>query len=61
MKICNGVIPPCGEDCALPGYGFVMVQDTESFYDYGSAMMTGTVFPAPCYPRGKYGPNEILR
>lgn len=60
MKKCNGVIPPCGDGCALAGYGFVMVQDTGCLYDYESALITGTVFPDLCYPRGKYGPNEIL-
>ncbi|MBQ1501285.1 MAG: hypothetical protein IIZ45_01545 [Firmicutes bacterium] len=61
MKACVGVKSPCGDDCALPGYGFVMVQDVTRVYDYESALFTGTAFPDLCYPKGKYGPNENFR
>lgn len=58
MKECPGIVMPCGENCPRLGYGYVPIQDVQTIYDYESAFMAGTVFPALCIPKGKYGPGE---
>ncbi len=58
MKECPGIAMPCGDNCPRVGYGFVPIQDVNRFYDYESALITGSVFPDLIYPKGKYGPRE---
>ncbi len=60
MRICPGIVMPCGEDCPSVGYGYVAIQDPQRFYDPPSAFIAGTIFPDLVIPKGKYGPNENL-
>ena len=60
MKKCPGIIIPCGDGCPRAGYSLIAVQNADGFYDYESAFLTGTIFPALSLPQGKYGPGEIF-
>ena len=58
MKACSGIAMPCDGDCMKAGYSYVPPQRVDFFYDYESALMSGTVFPDLAIPKGKYGPKE---
>ena len=54
----NGAADPCPEGCISVGYAYTPPQCVERFYDYGSALISGTVFPDLVIPKGEYGPKE---
>ena len=56
--MCPGIVMPCEGGCMRAGYGFVPIQDVNRFFDYESALISGTVFPDLAIPYGKYGPKE---
>lgn len=58
MSACSNITMPCKDGCMRPGYAYVPAQKVNSFYDYESAFLCGTIFPDLVLPKGKYGPNE---
>ena len=58
--ICTGATAasPCTEGCVSVGYAYVPPQDVDRFYDYESALLSGSIFPDLIIPKGSYGPKE---
>ena len=54
----SGAANPCAEGCLSVGSTFTPPQCVERFYDYESALISGTVFPDLVIPKGRYGPKE---
>ena len=49
----SGAANPCSEGCLSVGYTFTPPQCVERFYDYESALISGTVFPDLVIPKGR--------
>lgn len=58
VTICQNAVSPCGEGCMRSAYAFVPVQRVTRFFDYRSALVSGTLFPDLVIPKGSYGPKE---
>ena len=54
----SGASNPCSDGCMSVGYAYTPLQCVERFYDYESALISGSVFPDMVIPKGDYGPKE---
>ena len=53
-----GAADPCSDGCMSVGYAYTPPQCVERFFDYESALISGTVFPDLLIAKGDYGPKE---
>ena len=58
--VASGGSNPCPDGCISVGYTYTPPQCVERFYDYASALVSGTVFPDLVITKGAYGPNESI-